>query len=67
MAKKTVKSKTKSVDYELEGLKNLCDTMEIVKAMQSNMNIMNENIQYACDKLEEIDAIVTTMRGRMGL
>ena len=67
MAKKTVKSKTKSVDYELEGLKNLSDTMEIVKAMQSNMNIMNENIQYACDKLEEIDAIVTTMRGRMGL
>ena len=67
MAKKTVKSKTKSVDYELEGLKNISDTMEIVKAMQSNMNIMNENIQYACDKLEEIDAIVTTMRGRMGL
>jgi|7_EtaG_2_1085326.scaffolds.fasta_scaffold51387_4 hypothetical protein len=67
MAKKTVKSKTKSVDYELEGLKNLSETIGIVEKMQSNMNIMNENIQYACDKLEEIDAIVTTMRGRMGL
>ena len=64
---KASKPKTKKHDYELEALKNLSKTIELVNKMQDNMIIMDKNIQYACDKIEEIEAIVTTVKGRMGL
>ena len=67
MPKKASKPKTKKHDYELEALKNLSKTIELVNKMQDNMIIMDKNIQYACDKIEEIEAIVTTVKGRMGL
>ena len=67
MPKKQNKPKTKVVDHELDALKNLSETIELVKKMQENMLIMDKNIQYACDKIEEIEAIVNTVKGRMGL
>ena len=67
MPKKASKPKTKKHDYELEALKYLSKTIELVNKMQDNMIIMDKNIQYACDKIEEIEAIVTTVKGRMGL
>ena len=67
MPKKQSKPKPKVVDHELEALKNLTETIKIVEKMQENMLIMDKNIQYACDKIEEIEAIVTTVKGRMGL
>ena len=67
MPKKASKPKTKKHDYELEALKNLSKTIELVNKMQDNMIIMDKNIQYACDKIQEIEAIVTTVKGRMGL
>jgi hypothetical protein len=67
MPKKTSKTKEKAPGHELDALKNLSETIEIVKTMQENMLVMDKNIQYACDKIEEIESIVSTVKGRMGL
>tara|TARA_R100001594_G_scaffold149791_1_gene208658 strand:+ start:1447 stop:1650 length:204 start_codon:yes stop_codon:yes gene_type:complete len=67
MTKKTSKPKEKAPDHELDALKNLSETIKIVELLQQNMLIMDKNIQYACDKIEEMDAILSTVKGRMGL
>ena len=41
--------------------------MKIIDDMQSNMEILNENMQGAIDEIKEINAIVDRMRDRMGL
>ena len=64
---KTTKSKDKPKDHELEALNHLTETMKIVKSMQSNMQILNDNMQGAIDQIEEIQAIVNKMRDRMGI
>ena len=48
-------------------LKNLTETIKIVEQMQENMLIMDKNIQYACDKIEEMESVLNTVKGRMGL
>ena len=67
MPKKQSKPKPKVVDHELEALKNLTETIKIVEQMQENMLIMDKNIQYACDKIEEMESVLNTVKGRMGL
>ena len=42
MPKKASKPKTKKHDYELEALKNLSKTIELVNKMQDNMIIMDD-------------------------
>lgn len=64
---KTTKSKDKPKDHELEALNHLTETMKIVNSMQSNMQILNDNMQGAIDQIEEIQAIVNKMRDRMGI
>ena len=64
---KTTKSKDKPKDHELEALNHLTETMKIVNSMQSNMQILNYNMQGAIDQIEEIQAIVNKMRDRMGI
>ena len=67
MMPKTTKSKDKPKDHELEALNHLTETMKIVNSMQSNMQILNDNMQGAIDQIEEIQAIVNKMRDRMGI
>ena len=67
MMPKTTKSKDKPVNQELEALKHVTDAMKIIDNMQSNMEILNENMQGAIDEIKEINAIVNKMRDRMGL
>ena len=64
---KTTKYKDKPVNQELEALKHVTDAMKIIDNMQSNMEILNENMQGAIDEIKEINAIVNKMRDRMGL
>ena len=64
--KKKVSKKT-DVDSISELSKNLDKLTEVVARIQSNLEIVNSNSQYACDEIDQLRPKIDRALGRMGL
>ena len=64
MPKTTKQQEIDSLDKTIDVIS---DVQKVITSMQSNMEVLNGNMQGAIDQIEEIQVIVDKMKYRMGL
>ena len=64
MPKTTKQQEIDSLDKTIDVISNV---QKVITSMQSNMEVLNGNMQGAIDQIEEIQVIVDKMKYRMGL